>query len=274
MPPSPHAYTAFRNIVLKHYRRNRRYFPWRKTANPYRILVSEVMLQQTQASRVVPKYNEFLKKFPTFKTLAEAPLRKVLRAWQGLGYNRRALSLQRTAREVMLRHKGKLPRDEHKLERLPGIGPYAARAVLAFAFNRPTVFLETNIRTVFIHHFFKTKRRVSDKEILPLATAALDRRNPRQWYAALMDYGAFLKKTEGNASRKSAHYKPQPPFRGSSRELRGQIIRALTKKSFPSAHALSKHLGVSVMDTAQALRQMEREGMTERKQGRIRVSRR
>jgi A/G-specific adenine glycosylase len=272
MYPPPRTYAAFRNIVLKHYRRNGRDFLWRRTIHPYRILVSEVMLQQTQASRVAPKYEAFLQKFPTFKTLARAPLGNVLRAWQGLGHNRRALALQKTAREVMLRHNGKLPRDERKLERLPGIGPYTARAVLAFAFNVPTAFLETNIRTVFVHHFFKKRRRVADEEILPLVAATLDRENPRRWYAALMDYGAFLKKTEGNLARKSAHYKRQSPFEGSNRQLRGQIIRALTKKSFPSARALATSLGAATSNVKKNLRQLEREGMVRFQRDAVRLS--
>ncbi len=202
--------------------------PWRKTKNPYKILVSEVMLQQTQVTRVLEKYPEFLKAFPTVNILAEAPLSQVLKVWQGMGYNRRALALKRMAEKIVTGHKGKIPRERHLLEALPGIGPYTAGAVRAFAFNEPEVFIETNIRRIFIHHFFIEKREVSDQEILPLIQTTLDTDNPREWYYALMDYGAQLPKiTKTNHNKQSKHYTKQSTFKGSLRELRGKIIRVL-----------------------------------------------
>ena len=206
--------------------------PWRKTKNPYKILVSEIMLQQTQVVRVLEKYAEFLKAFPTVKILAETPLSQVLKVWQGMGYNRRALALKRMAGKIVTGHKGKIPRERHLLEALPGVGPYTAGAVCAFAFNEPEVFIETNIRRVFIYHFFQLGRRVSklmsDKEILPLVQTTLDTNNPREWYYALMDYGAQLPKiTKTNHNKQSKHYTKQSTFKGSLRELRGKIIRAL-----------------------------------------------
>jgi len=220
-----------RRVVWSYYRRSGRDLPWRRTQNPYRILVSEVMLQQTQVERVLPKYREFLRCFPTVRVLAEAPLSEVLRAWSGLGYNRRALFLKRAAEIIVREHRGRVPRSLEALERLPGIGAYTARAILCFAFDEPTVFLETNIRTVFIHHFFAGRVRrgsvVSDRELLPLVEASLDRNAPREWYFALMDYGAHLKQTVGNVSRASAHYARQSAFRGSAREARGRTLKLL-----------------------------------------------
>ena len=223
---------ALRRVVWHHYRRAGRDLPWRRTKNPYRILVSEVMLQQTQVERVLPKYREFLRSFPTIRALAEAPLAALLRAWSGLGYNRRALFLKRAAEIMVCEHHGRVPRSVEALEQFPGIGAYTARAVLCFAFDEPTVFLETNIRTVFIHHFFaeRVKRgsAVSDSELEALVRAALEtRRSPREWYFALMDYGAHLKKTVGNLNRASAHYARQSRFAGSEREARGRTLKLL-----------------------------------------------
>ena len=163
--------------------------PWRTTRDPYSILVSEIMLQQTQVERVKTKYTEFLAAFPTIESLASSLLTDVLRTWQGLGYNRRAIALKRCAEEIVSRYSGQFPRDTAELETLPGIGPYTARAVAAFAFGMAEPLIETNIRTVFIHFFFHGRDRVSDREIMPLVARTLDRHNPREWYYALMDFG-------------------------------------------------------------------------------------
>jgi A/G-specific adenine glycosylase len=187
------------------------------------------MLQQTQTERVEPKYQEFLHRFPDFETLAKAPAGAVLTAWQGLGYNRRALALQRCAREVISQHEGALPEDPTALVELPGIGPYTAGAVAVFAFDRSAVFIETNIRTVFIHFFFPKRRRVRDSEIVPLVARTLPRRDVRRWYYALMDYGVMLKRTHPQISRRSAHYNPQPPFQGSRRQIRGGVLRLIAR---------------------------------------------
>ena len=217
----------FRASVLGHYREHGRDLPWRRTRDPYEILVSEVMLQQTQVSRVLPKYDLFLARFPALSTLAAAPLSAVLTAWQGLGYNRRALALHRAAQTVMDEHRGRLPRSVSELRRLPGIGPATAAAVCVFAYGHPLVFIETNIRSAFLHHFFRECSTVPDTDILPLIEATLDRDNPRDWYYALMDYGAWVKKTQPNPSRRSKHHTTQTPFRGSRRQLRAQVLRLL-----------------------------------------------
>jgi A/G-specific adenine glycosylase len=220
----------FRRIIHQYYREHGRDFPWRHTTDPYRILVSEIMLQQTQTDRVVDKFEAFVRRFPTVLALAEASLRDVLLAWQGMGYNRRARHLHQIAQNVIAFHGGKVPARAEELARLPGIGEATACAICAFAFNQPTVFVETNIRTVFIHFFFRARRKVADREILVLAEAMLDRRDPRRWYSALMDYGAMLKKRHPNPSRKSAHHHTQAPFFGSRRQLRGLVLRTLLRQ--------------------------------------------
>jgi len=206
-------------------------FPWRSINDPYDILVSEIMLQQTQAERVVPKYEEFISKFPTVDSLVHARFSAVLRKWQGLGYNRRAQLLQETCRVIRNKYDGHFPETVEDLENLPGVGPYTAAAIMAFAYNKPVVMIETNIRSVFIYSFFRTKKTVPDKDILPLIAQTMERRNPRLWYSALMDYGAHLKKLYGNPSRKSAHHIAQSKFEGSNRQLRGAVIRVLLQKS-------------------------------------------
>lgn len=186
------------------------------------------MLQQTQVVRVLGKYPEFLRAFPTIEVLAEASLIDVLRVWQGMGYNRRARYLRDAAQKIVSEYNGRIPKTEKELRALPGIGHYTANAILTFAHNEPHVFIETNIRRVFINHFLKNKRGVGDKEILPLVEQTLDQANPRAWYYALMDHGAYLPKTaRANANIRSKHYVKQSIFRGSLRELRGKIIRVL-----------------------------------------------
>lgn len=205
-----------------------RAFPWRTTRNPYRILVSEFMLQQTQAERVRDKYKKFLRIFPTLHALTDASTKEVLAAWQGLGYNRRALALQRTAQLIVSEHAGRVPQDPHTLMQLPGVGSATAGAVSAFAFNHPAVFIETNIRRVYIHHFFpKAQHPVSDTQLIPFIEKTVDRLNPREWYYALMDYGATLPKHILNPNRRSKHYTKQGAFEGSNRQLRGLILKFL-----------------------------------------------
>ena len=202
----------FRNIIYDRYLSNPRDFPWRETRNPYRILVSEIMLQQTPAERVIGKYGIFLRKFPDFPSLADGSLREILEIWQGLGYNRRAIALKEAARIVLSEFHGRLPRTEEDLIKLPGVGKYTASAVCVFAFGKSALFVETNIRRVFIHFFFRDRNNVKDAEIIPLIEKTLDIANPREWYYALMDYGVMLKKMFGNPNRRSAHYQRQATF--------------------------------------------------------------
>jgi A/G-specific adenine glycosylase len=241
---SPGCVTAFRQLVYSYYRKHRRVLPWRESATPYQILVSEVMLQQTQVERVLPKYLAFMQQFPDPHALAAAPLPELLAAWQGLGYNRRALNLQRAARMVVEQWNGSIPDDPVLLQRLPGIGPYTAGAVSSFAFNRPNVFLETNIRAVLLHFFFGGQQGVTDKQLLPVAEAVLDRKNPRDWYNALMDYGSDLKRRFPNPSRRSRHHTMQSRFEGSDRQVRGAVLRLLLDSKELSTAVLQKKLEV------------------------------
>lgn len=199
--------------------------PWRDNPSPYYVVVSEVMLQQTQVSRVVLKFEDFVAKFPDWQSLAGASLSDVLAAWQGLGYNRRGQWLHQLALMVVNQYQGQLPVDPLELVKLPGIGPNTAGSITAFAFNSPVVFIETNIRRVFIHHFFEDQEGVTDKQLLPIIEQALDHEHPREWYYALMDYGAHLVKTTPNPNRRSYHYARQSKFEGSHRQLRGKILR-------------------------------------------------
>lgn len=230
----------------------RHQLPWRKTDNPYRILVSEVMLQQTQVPRVIEKYREFLREFPTVAALAEAPLSRVLANWSGLGYNRRAKFLHDAAKAVVSSYNGKIPAVYSELVELPGIGPYTASAVAVFAYNQPEVLIETNIRTVFIHEFFPDEEKVSDAELLPHIQAAMKTQNPREWYWALMDYGSHIKKLHGNSARRSKAYVRQSPFAGSLRQVRGAIVRTLHAGP-RSAAALAKELAYPLERIEEAL---------------------
>jgi A/G-specific adenine glycosylase len=216
----------FRTIIRRNYRLYGRHdMPWRKTWDPYHVLISEIMLQQTQVSRVAPFYEKFIKCYPNFRALARAKTSDVLRAWQGLGYNRRALALQRLAKEVIEKHGGRLPEDFIELTALPGIGNYTAGAIRTFAFDKPEIFIETNIRRVFIHFFFPRRLNVTDARLKRYIERTLDEKNPREWYYALMDYGAKLGEDIKNPNRRSAHYVRQSVFTGSDRQIRGKILR-------------------------------------------------
>jgi A/G-specific adenine glycosylase len=222
--PTPDAIALFRDLILSYYRAHGRDLPWRHTTDPYRILVSEIMLQQTQVERVAVKYPEFLDRFPDFKSLARARRSEVLLAWQGMGYNRRAIALQETARRVTEEYGGRLPADVETLATFPGIGKATAAAISAYAFNMQVAYIETNIRRIFIHFFFQDREGIRDDEILPLVERTLYRENPREWYSALMDYGTVLKKRTANPNRRSASYSRQSRFEGSDRQIRGRIL--------------------------------------------------
>ena len=236
-------YAAFQELIWDYYHEHGRDLPWRHAEtdgsfDPYKIMVSEIMLQQTQAARVIPKYHQFLQQFPTVQDLAKAELSQVLTAWNGLGYNRRAKFLWQAAQAIG-EH---FPATMEELVKLPGIGANTAGAIVAYTFNRPVVFIETNIRTVYIHHFFADGDDVHDKQLLPIVQATLDQEHPREWYWALMDYGVFIKTTVGNTARSSKHYTKQSSFVGSKRQIRGRVIRLLT------GGPVSRHRLVSEID--------------------------
>jgi len=221
---------AFQQKIWQFYAANARQFPWRFETDPYRILVSEVMLQQTQTQRVVGFYQRFLELFPNVESLAQAASRDVLEAWQGLGYNSRAIRLQRSARVIQTDHHGRVPSTYRALIELPGIGPNTAGAIIAYAFNQPAIFIETNIRKSIIDGFFSTQAKVTDQEINDVLEQVLDKERPREWYYALVDYGAHLAKERTVNNNRSSHYKKQSRFEGSNRQLRAAIIRQLLVK--------------------------------------------
>jgi len=259
-----------RRLVWRYYARDGRPLPWRENLDPYAVVVSEVMLQQTQVARVVPKFNEWLARFPTFETLAEASPAEVISVWQGLGYNRRALFLRQLAIVVVTDYAGQLPQQVAQLETLPGIGPATARSIAAFAFNAPVIFIETNIRRVFLHHFFPGRRAVADRELLPYLTAALPRGRAREWYWALMDYGSFLATQVSNPNRRSRHYTKQSQFKGSRRQLRGALLRALVD----GPKGLSALVGLGKQPssiTKQVLADLTSEGFIVREQRRYQL---
>ncbi len=198
--------------------------PWREEPSLYNVLVSELMLQQTQVARVIPKFQQFMVLFPDVQSLAAAELGDVLRAWQGLGYNRRAKFLHAAAEDIVVRGE---PKTYAELVALPGVGKHTAGAILNYVYEVPTPFVETNIRTVYFHHFFEGATAVSDNELLALVESTLESEHPREWFWALMDYGAELKRAGLGRLDVSKHYKKQSPLKGSVREMRGRILRAL-----------------------------------------------
>lgn len=216
--------SSFVALVYEQGRVHHRDLPWRYVDDPYAVLVSEIMLQQTQVGRVGRYWKRFLTLFPTIDALAAADTADVLAQWQGLGYNRRALALKKTA-DLCAARGGQLPATAAELQSLPGIGPATAAGVVAFAHNRPAVYIETNVRTVFIHELFPDRERVSDRELAPFVENTCPLDDARVWYYALLDYGAHLKTCVGNPSRRSAHYARQSVFDGSRRQKRAEILR-------------------------------------------------
>jgi A/G-specific adenine glycosylase len=230
----------FQGIVWNFYREHGRHdLPWRREVTPYGVFVSEIMLQQTQVSRVLGRWERWIARWPGFAQVADASVAEVVGEWQGLGYNRRVLRLREAAAKVTgPEFDGVLPREPEQLVRLPGVGPNTAGSVAAFAYNEPVVFIETNIRRVFLHHFAELTgsgttvislpvELISDAELRPLIEATLDRERPREWYWALMDYGAELARRGPNPNRQSKHYTLHSRFEGSVRQLRGEVLRQL-----------------------------------------------
>lgn len=264
------AVVALQKLVYGYFDEHRRDLPWRDGTDPYRVLVSEVMLQQTQVDRVIPKFTAFIQQFPDPQTLADAPTPELLAVWQGLGYNRRALNLQRAARMMVEQWDGSIPEDPVLLQQLPGIGPYTAGAIASFAFNRPHVFLETNIRAVLLHFFFAGQEGITDKQLLPVADAVQDRENPRTWYNALMDYGSDLKRRFPNPSRRSRHHTVQSRFEGSDRQIRGAVLRLLLGSHGMTVRAMQKQLDVEAERLARILEGMVKDGFLQ-KTGKVHV---
>ncbi len=255
---------GFREKILSYYREHGRSLPWRNTDNHYHIFVSEIMLQQTGVERVLGKYPRFVAEFPDFGALARASQKRVLSEWQGLGYNRRCIHLRECARKILSDFSGRLPESEKLLLSLPGVGRATSGALLAFCFNRPVVFLETNIRQVFIHFFFQGSEKVNDTEMLPLVEKTLNRDNPREWYYALMDYGTMLKRSIGNLVRKSTGYRLSGPFEGSMRQIRGLVLKTLLSSPGLTPDMISSITGIDTGRLKEAVDRLTQEGFLEK----------
>lgn len=221
-PCSQDEVKAFQKKVMNWWAENERDLPWRRDPSPYNVLVSEIMLQQTQVSRVIPKFNEFLKEFPTIDSLANANNKSLLQVWSGLGYNRRAIWLKEAAKQIV--EKGEFPQSVEELQKLKGVGPYTSRSVLIFAFNQNLAAVDTNIRRVLIASGFADES-MSDKELQSIADNVLLRGKSRDWHNALMDYGSQVLTSSSTGISPTSS---QTGYDGSSRQVRGAVIRALT----------------------------------------------
>lgn len=248
----------FQTLMRDYYARHGRVLAWRSNTTLYRVILSELMLQQTQVARVNERFPQFLATFPTLESLARASLGEVLIAWQGLGYNRRARFLHELAQTIVSSKKSYTTPEE--LIFLPGIGVNTAGSVAAFAFDYPSIFIETNIRAVMIYFFCHHREDVSDKEVLALVKATLPSKNFREWYYSLMDYGSWLKSRVVNPSRQSKHHTKQSTFKGSDREIRGAIIRELGKKSH-TLPSLKKILTFEPLRIAKQISNLKKERM-------------
>jgi A/G-specific adenine glycosylase len=249
---------------LRWYQKNGRHsLPWRRNPTPYRVFIAEVMLQQTQADRVREKYEPFLKKYPNVKRLAAAVQSELLRAWSGLGYNRRALHLREAARCIKNIHGGKIPQSFDELCRLPGIGPYTAHAISIFSRNADEACVDTNVRRVLIYEF-QLPKMTTDREIALLAYQVLPKGRARDWHNALMDYGALV--ATGKRTKISSKSQ-QPSFKGSRREKRGAIIRYCLEKKSVTPTAIADLLKVDRDEATELLRVLTKEKFLHFKRG-------
>jgi len=262
--PSRSELEAFRDEVWSFYRASGRQMPWRGIDDAYGVLVSEVMLQQTQVARVLTRWGEWMAAFPTIDALAAAPLAVVLEKWQGLGYNRRAVAFKRCAEEVAERFGGVLPADPGALVTLPGIGPATAAAVACYAYRVRAPFIETNVRAAVLHAFFADSDDVPDRALMPIVEAVWDRDDPREWGYALTDYGAHLKRTLPNPSRRSRHHARQSPFEGSRRQKRARLLRAVLASPGSSADEYAGGSGVAAAEAVELLEALSSEGFVVR----------
>ena len=251
---------TFQKIIYSYFKQYGRDFPFRKEISPYNVVVSEMMLQQTQTSRVVEKFQQFIQKFPDFQSLANAPLNDVLKVWQGLGYNRRAVALKTISEKVVKEFDGILPADVEILKSFPQIGHNTASSIVAFAFNIPTYFIEVNIRRVYIYFFFPGKTSIDDGNIMPIVRRTLDSSNVRKWYYALMDYGVMLKKTHPELNKRSVHYRKQSKFKGSNREIRGKILKLLIASSSLTETEMLSELEINSIKLKEILNLLITEG--------------
>jgi A/G-specific adenine glycosylase len=226
----------FQNKIMGWWSENARDLPWRSNPTPYQVLVSEIMLQQTQVSRVVPKYLEFLNEFPTMEDLASANTKHLLSVWSGLGYNRRAIWLKEAASEIVERKE--FPQEVNELRKLKGIGPYTSRSILIFAFNKNLAAVDTNIRRIFVALGF-AKENASEKELQNIADALLLKNKSSDWHNALMDYGSAVLTSSSTGIEPTSK---QPRFNGSTRQVRGRIVRMLTQSESLSLEEITSQL--------------------------------
>ncbi len=266
--PTNEVIKVFQDIIYSFYNHKKRNFPFRENITPYKVVVSEIMLQQTQTNRVAEKFIEFIDKFPDFKSLAQASVEELLSMWQGLGYNRRAIALKKIAERIISEFNGNVPKDMDSLTSLPQIGHNTASSILSFAYNIPTYFIETNIRRVYIYFFFPGKIEIDDKEIMELVKDSVDKDNPRDWYYALMDFGTMLKKTHPELNKKSAHYRKQSKFVGSTRQVRGKVLKLLLKKPFSKREIIDK-INYEEKKVIEILDALKKEGFIQEEQDRF-----
>jgi A/G-specific adenine glycosylase len=227
----------FQKKIMLWWSKNARDLPWRINPAPYQVLVSEIMLQQTQVNRVIPKYEGFMREFPTLEALAAAETKRLLTIWSGLGYNRRALWLREAANQIIER--GGFPQEVQELRALKGIGPYTSRSILIFAFNKDLAAVDTNIRRVMIAYGFATEK-MTECQLQDVADSLLLRGHSRDWHNALMDYGSdVLTSNQTGISPKSKQLR----FKGSTRQIRGAIIRILTDSDSMTSEQLYSQLG-------------------------------
>jgi A/G-specific adenine glycosylase len=231
---SPERIQRFQKKVLSFYKKYGRDLPWRKTTDPYKILLSELMLQQTQVNRVVPYYEKWIARWPTLDTLASASRVEVLSAWMGLGYNTRAVNLHKTVQKIVTEFDGDVVQAMKYYKKLPGIGKYTSQAVQIFSTNADLVTVDTNIRRIFIAEFHLSED-ISDKDLWEYAEQCLPKGRSREWHNALMDYGALFFTSQRTGIKPKTQ---QSPFEGSDRQIRAAILRFLLydPSSFETIH--------------------------------------
>ncbi len=256
----PQVISTFQRIIYDYYEDHERSFPWRESCDPYHILLSEMMLQQTQTHRVLPFYEKFLSAWPTFTDLSKASLTDILSRWKGLGYNRRALALKKISEVSVEKYGGTLPDDQRLLMELPMIGPATSAAILAFAYRKPSLYLETNIRRVLLYFFFDGVEGVKDKQLYELLERILDQKDPKNWYYAFMDYGVFLKSKVPNPNRRSAHYTKQGKFENSNRQIRGELLTIFTQQGAVTLETIENALSFPGERIKCCIDALEREG--------------
>lgn len=256
---------AFRRKILRFYKQHGRNLPWRQTTDPFRITIAEIMLQQTQVERVIPKYEEWIARWPNWNALSLASNEQLLRGWSGLGYNRRALLLGKLAKAVMHDHAGVLPDSPAELETLPGIGPYTSRAILIFAFDRPLATIDTNIRRVLLREF-ELSASTAPAQLADFAFRVLSKRKSRDWHNALMDYSRLVLPKQISAIRPVSR---QSKFVGSARQVRGEIIRRLLRSQPADLRSICLALERTQAEVEKIAEKMANEGVVRLKRGKV-----